>query len=362
MTAFGTWTERNGPGNGTDPDLKRPKAESLFPSKGSGGTPEAGRWKKPGQHKRKRMRGWISGSRPAASKAFGRTRLQPPERKRESPRRSEGGRAGTGACFGQRLDRAGSGVRPAKGPAGEGGFRPAGAGGEDRSLLRSDAVRRNRGSLLRRRSRSGRRQRFASRCSRRTIEACFGRMPKGRGPEFASIRGRKVDGWSSLRSDAAGEGGGVRPDAGAERNRPGSFGSRLEPPETGRAPATAGDRKGSRPGRKAWCETPKGNRPRASGVGSRPGNGTRLASAATRPTQREPPRDPAAAVAGTVGAGGNASPHLLSSQCVLRLPPSRRLAKAASSSIRTKAARTKAGRHSQPHCRAPRRGGHCSPG
>src|SRR3954466_14883401 len=41
-----------------------------------------------------------------------------------------------------------------------------------------------------------------------------------------------------------------------------------------------------------------------------PGNGTRLASAATRPTQREPPRDPAAAVAGTVGVGSNPSPHL----------------------------------------------------
>jgi hypothetical protein len=51
---------------------------------------------------------------------------------------------------------------------------------------------------------------------------------------------------------------------------------------------------------------------RPSGSGTFPaGNGTRLASAATRPTQREPPRDPAAAVAGTVGAGGDAGSPLI---------------------------------------------------
>src|SRR5579875_2749366 len=69
MTAFMAWTEGNGPGNGTDPDLKRPKTGCSFPSKGEGETSEAGRWKKPGRHKRKRMRGWISRSRPAGPEA-----------------------------------------------------------------------------------------------------------------------------------------------------------------------------------------------------------------------------------------------------------------------------------------------------
>jgi hypothetical protein len=127
------------------------------------------------------------------------------------------------------------------------------------------------------------------------IGACFDWRPKRK----AGVRS----------GPCSGEGGGACPEARAERNRPGDFGPRLEPPDTGRAPAPRRIPDRDRGQASAWCETPKGN-VRAQARTGPPGNGTRLASAATRPTQREPPRDPAAAVAGTVGAGSNAGPHL----------------------------------------------------
>src|SRR4051812_19117086 len=170
-----------------------------------------------------------------------------------------------GACFGGRSDRnrKRSLLRPRnrQAKASLGAPEP---GREVRSLLRPELSRRNRRSLLRRESRSGTGRGFAFIKARdgRSKPASVG-CRKAERSEPASIGGRTAEDRGSLRSRPTAKAEGLAPMP--EPNGTGSEASasgwnRRRPI---RAPAPAGNRKGSRPGRKAWCETPKGS-PRAS--------------------------------------------------------------------------------------------------
>jgi hypothetical protein len=236
--------------------------------------------------------------------------LQPSKRTRESPRQVETeGSDRSLLRFGS--DRNGCGVRLAEGPAGESGLRLAGAGSGRSGLASIGNCQADPEELAPKAKPSGQRQRFAFStlaagdrsllrfdAERPKIGACFDRRPQGGRSGLASIGSRWRRGRGSPRCPSRTEPArGLRPPAGTAGDR-----------QRTRAPPVDGRDRGQ--AEMAWCETPKGAF-RAKARRAPTGERHEVHSAATRPTQREPPRDPAAAVAGTVGVGSNASPHLL---------------------------------------------------